>query len=69
MQSLGYREMAALVRGEAGFERTLEAIIRRTWQYARRQRTWFRRMTGGFRLRGHIGRRPERISPSMGWAL
>lgn len=40
--ALGYREVAAWVDGEAGREETVEAIVRETWRYARRQRTWFR---------------------------
>ena len=40
--ALGYAEVAALVRGEAGVAETVERVSRATWRYARRQRTWFR---------------------------
>ncbi|MCG8468689.1 MAG: tRNA (adenosine(37)-N6)-dimethylallyltransferase MiaA [Gemmatimonadetes bacterium] len=40
--ALGYREVARLVAGEQSLEETEERIFRATWQYARRQRTWFR---------------------------
>ncbi|MEO0663576.1 MAG: tRNA (adenosine(37)-N6)-dimethylallyltransferase MiaA, partial [Planctomycetota bacterium] len=42
-QALGYREALALGRGEIGFEEAVEVIALRTRQFARRQRTWFRR--------------------------
>ncbi|MDE2662544.1 MAG: tRNA (adenosine(37)-N6)-dimethylallyltransferase MiaA [Gemmatimonadota bacterium] len=40
--ALGYADVAALVRGEAGVDETIERVSRATWRYARRQRTWFR---------------------------
>ncbi len=40
--ALGYRDVAALVRGEAGVDETIERVSAATWRYARRQRTWFR---------------------------
>jgi len=40
--SLGYREMARYVMGQAGLEETMEAIRRATWDLARRQYNWFR---------------------------
>ncbi|HKK28611.1 MAG TPA: tRNA (adenosine(37)-N6)-dimethylallyltransferase MiaA [Gemmatimonadota bacterium] len=42
LSALGYDAVAALVRGERGREEVLEEIVRDTWHYARRQRTWFR---------------------------
>ncbi len=40
--AVGYREVAAMLDGEADREETAERIATATWQYARRQRTWFR---------------------------
>lgn len=40
--ALGYREVASVLAGEATLEEAAEEISARTWQYARRQRTWFR---------------------------
>ncbi len=40
--ALGYADVAALVRGEADVDETIERVSRATWRYARRQRTWFR---------------------------
>lgn len=40
--ALGYRDVARVVDGELDAEEAAERIARDTWQYARRQRTWFR---------------------------
>jgi tRNA dimethylallyltransferase len=42
-QALGYRELLAHVRGETGLDEAVDEAIRRTRQFARRQRAWFRR--------------------------
>ena len=41
-RAVGYPQMIAHLRGEAGLEETAESIRRATWQYARRQMIWFR---------------------------
>lgn len=43
IQALGYREVLALAAGQATREETEELIALRTRQFARRQRTWYRR--------------------------
>jgi tRNA dimethylallyltransferase len=40
--AVGYREVLALADGEISAEEAVERIVRATWGYARRQRTWFR---------------------------
>lgn len=40
--ALGYAEVAAVLAGEATLEEAAREIAAQTWQYARRQRTWFR---------------------------
>lgn len=40
--SIGYEAVDAWMRGEASREETLTRIVRDTWAYARRQRTWLR---------------------------
>jgi tRNA dimethylallyltransferase len=40
--ALGYRTVARLADGELSREEALGRIASATWQYARRQRTWFR---------------------------
>lgn len=42
-QALGYRELLAHLRGELALDAALEEAVRRTRQFARRQRSWFRR--------------------------
>ena len=42
LDAVGYREVAAYLDGKMSRERAAESIARQTWQYVRRQRTWFR---------------------------
>ena len=42
-KALGYRELAAHLRGEGDLASAREAIVRNTLRYAKRQMTWFRR--------------------------
>ena len=46
MSALGYREMVALVRGQATLDETIAAIKRETRRFIRAQDTWFRKITG-----------------------
>jgi tRNA dimethylallyltransferase len=41
-RSLGYREIIHYLQGKISFQECKDQILRKTWQYARRQRTWFR---------------------------
>ena len=43
MQAIGYKELAAALRGEVPLEQAVEEVKLRSRQYAKRQRTWFRR--------------------------
>jgi tRNA dimethylallyltransferase len=42
-QALGYRELLAHLRGDLPLAEAVDLAIRRTRQFARRQRAWFRR--------------------------
>ena len=42
-QGIGYAEAAAVLDGDLDQAQLAEQIARRTWAYARRQRSWFRR--------------------------
>jgi tRNA dimethylallyltransferase len=42
-QALGYRELAAHLRGERSLDEAIDEAIRRTRKFARRQQRWFRR--------------------------
>jgi tRNA dimethylallyltransferase len=43
MQALGYRQVVEHLRGERDLPATLALVKTKTWQFARRQMTWFRR--------------------------
>ena len=43
MQAIGYKEIAAALRGECSREEALEAVKRESCRYAKRQLTWLRR--------------------------
>ena len=45
MNSLGYREILAYVGGEMDWDETVAAIKKATYHLAKRQLTWFRKMT------------------------
>jgi tRNA dimethylallyltransferase len=47
--AVGYREIAALLAGELERDAAAAEITRRTWRYARRQRTWLRHQLPGLR--------------------
>jgi tRNA dimethylallyltransferase len=46
LRAVGYPELFAHLRGEASLDEALEHLRRSTWQYARRQLTWFRAVPG-----------------------
>ena len=41
-QAIGYRQVVEHLRGVRSLEETVRLVKTRTWQYARRQMTWFR---------------------------
>ena len=43
MQAIGYKELTAALRGEAGLEESFDMVKLRSRQYAKRQLTWLRR--------------------------
>jgi tRNA dimethylallyltransferase len=45
-KAIGYREVAAHLRGETSLEEAMALTRRNTRRYAKRQATWFRRETG-----------------------
>ncbi len=45
MQAIGYKELTEAVLGRASLTEAAETVKLRTRQYAKRQRTWFRRAT------------------------
>ena len=43
MQAIGYKELAAALRGELTMEEAVETVKRESRRYAKRQLTWLRR--------------------------
>ena len=41
LQSLGYKQIIDFIRGRINWDETLRLINRDTWQYSKRQMTWF----------------------------
>jgi tRNA dimethylallyltransferase len=55
MTSIGYRDVWRLASGEISREEAVTAIVRDTWQYARRQRTWLRHQLDRYAMRVRVG--------------
>ena len=49
-QALGYRQVIDHLRGERDLPDTIALVKSRTWQFARRQQTWFRKLKGATHL-------------------
>jgi tRNA dimethylallyltransferase len=45
MQSVGYRELFAVEEGRCSFESAVELVKRNSRRYAKRQCTWFSKLT------------------------
>jgi len=43
-QALGYRQVISHLKGEQGLPETVNLVKSRTWQFARRQKTWFKKI-------------------------
>lgn len=50
MQAIGYKELAPYFAGERSLEEAVENLKRETRRYAKRQLSWFRRMTDAYFL-------------------
>ena len=49
-QALGYRQVIGHLKGEQDLPETVCLVKSRTWQYARRQKTWFRKIRGAIEM-------------------
>jgi tRNA dimethylallyltransferase len=65
LESIGYREALMHLRGEISMEQAVELTQASTRQYAKRQRTWFRREAGVQWLRS-FGNQTETIETAKG---
>src|SRR5205809_196558 len=63
LPAVGYRELLACVEGRPDLETALAAMVRATRQFAKRQRTWFRREPA------IVWRHPEREAGTIAAAL
>ncbi|QAR32887.1 tRNA (adenosine(37)-N6)-dimethylallyltransferase MiaA [Geovibrio thiophilus] len=61
-KAIGYRETAALVKGEADFESVVSAVQQKTRNFAKRQVTWFGHMDGLTELRAGDEENASRLS-------
>jgi len=50
-QALGYRQVIGHLKGEQDLPETVCLVKSRTWQYARRQKTWFRKIRGAIEVK------------------
>lgn len=62
MTSIGYRDVWRLALGEISREEAVAAIVRDTWRYARRQRTWLRHQVDAGVTRVRVGRDDENLA-------
>lgn len=69
MQAIGYRQVVEHFNGERGLDETIQLIKTKTWQFSRRQMTWFRnqlqaemiRLAADERMDSIVGRVLERF--------
>ena len=57
-QALGYRQVLDHLRGERDLPDTIALVKSRTWQFAKRQQTWFRKLKGATYLQVAAGEEP-----------
>ena len=57
-QALGYRQVIGHLKGEQGLPETVALVKSRTWQFARRQKTWFRKLHGTHTLTVPVAEAP-----------
>jgi len=61
-QAIGYRELAAHLRGDITLDQATSALLQATRRYAKRQLTWFRAEPG---IRWFEVESPERLSSEV----
>jgi tRNA dimethylallyltransferase len=70
-QAIGYREVMEHLRGERDLRETIALVQQKTRQYARRQRTWFRKQKGivwfGMDPEETVEQTLRRIVQAEGW--
>lgn len=61
-QAIGYRQIMDHLDGERSLEETKSLIKTKTWQFAKRQRTWFRHQARGTQIQMEALNRSETIN-------
>lgn len=65
LQAIGYRQVVEHLRGERGLAETVALVKQKTWQFARRQMTWFKHQCGGRWLALTPDARPEQVAQAL----
>jgi tRNA dimethylallyltransferase len=65
LRAVGYPQMIEHLRGEKGLDKAVEEIRKATWQYARRQLTWFRGVSEVRWLSAGPGRSDESLAEEI----
>ena len=65
MQALGYRQVAEYLEGARALEQTIELVKVRTRQFAKRQKTWFRRHGKWLWVEGEKGESSESLAERL----
>lgn len=60
-QAIGYRQIMDYLNDKLSLEETISLIKTKTWQFAKRQRTWFRHQARGTQIQMTPGNRQETI--------
>ena len=61
-QALGYRQVISHLKGEQGLPETVNLVKSRTWQFARRQKTWFKKINQATVVQALENEGPEEIA-------
>lgn len=69
LRAVGYPQLIAHLRGDSSLDDALAAVRRATWQYARRQLTWFRAVPGVVWLPAQRETPPEALAERVLAAL
>jgi tRNA dimethylallyltransferase len=65
LQALGYRQVVEHLRGERGLAETVARVKQKTWQFARRQMTWFRHQFKGCWMELRPDDRPSQVAEAV----
>ena len=64
-QALGYRQVISNLKVEQGLPETVNLVKSRTWQFARRQKTWFKKLNQVTVVKALENEGPEEIAQQI----